>query len=92
MGLMSLAQMRAATEEAKTAFDNRLRSLWSGADEYDWHRAMDPSLPNRCLPEDAYNCLSKDDGLLNLWDDFIAKLHDFYHARDGEGGVLGRAA
>lgn len=89
----NLKQLRSDFEDARKAFQALLASHYPGADEWTWHRACDTvegrgTRPNDDTSRDA--ALAADTSVRAAWDGYIRRLHVFYAARDGAGGVLGR--
>lgn len=88
----NLKQLRSDFEDARKAFQTLLTSRYPGADEWTWHRACDHIAgKDRRLNNDTSRdaALAADMLVRAAWDGYIRRLHMFYTARDGAGGILG---
>lgn len=89
---VSLETLRAAYKATEALFHGAIEAEFPGRTEWDWYRA--------CSHMEGENVRRNDDTthdaamyasatIKAAWDRFMADLHAFYRARDGEGGVLG---
>ncbi|KQO69519.1 hypothetical protein ASF22_02610 [Methylobacterium sp. Leaf87] len=89
---VSLQDLRTTYQAAEAQFHAAIATAFPGYDEWHYFRACSHVAGDNCRRNDD---TSRDAELAahpiieSAWQDFIAKLHAFYRARDGEGGVLG---
>lgn len=90
--MKNLADMRADFEAKRQAFRNLVASEFPSRGEWDWYRACDQAKgkigrPNDDPSQDA--ALVASVAIRAAHDTYLASLHAFYRARDGENGFLG---
>ncbi len=89
---MTLLDMRNAHEAAFAHFKSLIRQKVKGATEYTWYRAraaFNGENVRRNTDTSHDFILAFDKEIENANNDYLAKLHAFFRARDGEHGVLG---
>jgi hypothetical protein len=88
----NLAQLRASHESAYAAFNAAIAAAFPGYDEWHYFRACSAIAGENCRRNDDTSHdaeLAAHPGIDAAWSDYRDKLHAYYRARDGEGGVLG---
>jgi len=87
-----LAELKREWESLSERFEQIIAVEFPGATKYDWYRALshirgEPGRRNDDMSRDIPMAVHA--GIKSAHDDYIAALHRFYRARDGEDGVLG---
>lgn len=90
--MATLAALRAAFEVAEASLLATIDREFPGRNDWDWLRAVahmdgENTRRNDDTSDDA--ALAGSPAIRAAWDDYMVKLHAFYLARDGKGGVLG---
>jgi hypothetical protein len=88
----NLEALRDTYKASESAFHAVIEAEFPGRDEWDWYRACahmdgDNVRRNDDTTDDA--AMASSPAIKAAWDVYIADLHGFYRARDGEHGVLG---
>ena len=88
-----LALLKHKAEKLRREFEALVSAKHPGRDQWDWYRALEHAKPNpigRANPDRSRDAeLVADRELAKAHDAYIAALHAYYRARDGEHGVLG---
>ena len=88
-----LIRLKHTADETRVHFETLVFARHLGCDKWDWYRAVEHAKPNPIgrpntdRSRDA--ALAGDRELASAHDAYIAALHAYYRARDGEHGVLG---
>ena len=92
-GWSRLSALRGEAERLRVAFESLVASKYPGFDQWHWFRALEHSRPNPIgRPNDDRSrdaTLAADQEIACAYDAYIAALHLYCGARDGEHGFLG---
>ena len=91
--MSDLTSLQAEASRLATVFEDTLSKKFPLRTKWDWYRAIDAvsggiARRNDDTSQDA--ALAADADILAAHDAYIKALHDFYRARDGERGFLGK--
>jgi hypothetical protein len=95
MRYLDLHALRTTSEEKRQAFEASIAANFPGLNRWHWSRACAAIRGENVRRNDDQSqdaALAADEDIRTAHDAYIAALHAYYRARDGEGGFLGRAS